>query len=494
MKRGIGCSLALLIATPVALGAQEYLLRLDGRAQRVNYRGVEKDSIPAAQVVTTPGGGLETPDGFAVSCGGQTYCYFFRPGPVQRSAPLVTGMDLTAWGFGVRGLSLRLNARVGVDLGTVDVWPGTDPAVQLMEGYLEYASDRVTWRLGRQVERGRLGFNGHDGVRLAYRFSSVGLTAIGYAGIGLARGTALPVTSDALNPLDDFQPRLRQLLAGAAVEWQSRTADARLDYAREVDQDTRNFVSERFALSAAFRPLSGWSLTGGADYDLAWGWWGSADLTLRHSARSYGGAVGGRRYRPYFDLWTLWGAFSPLSYSAVNTSLWLRPTPGLTLRGSGERYWYPDAEAETPLVQAETKGWRWSAGGGYAISPTVSLDASYQAAFGPGASSRGLDGSLTVRPITRLTVTAEAGHQVRPLEYRVEDPALTWYGFALDFRATERLRIGLRAVRYDENRRRPDAAAIDWSQARLSATLSWLLGSSLDRLPLPPAVRREGRQ
>jgi hypothetical protein len=91
-------------------------------------------------------------------------------------------------------------------------------------------------------------------------------------------------------------------------------------------------------------------------------------------------------------------------------------------------------------------------------------------------------------------VSAEAGHQVRPLEYRVEDPALTWYGFALDFRATERLRLGLRAVRYDENRRRPDAAAIDWSQTRLSATLSWLLGSSTDLLPLPPGVRRDGRQ
>jgi hypothetical protein len=93
-----------------------------------------------------------------------------------------------------------------------------------------------------------------------------------------------------------------------------------------------------------------------------------------------------------------------------------------------------------------------------------------------------------------MTLTAQAGHLVRPLEYRVEDPALTWYGLSIDLRATERLRLGIGATRYDENRKRPDASSIDWSQTRVSATLSWLFGSSADRLPLPPAVRREGRR
>jgi hypothetical protein len=93
-----------------------------------------------------------------------------------------------------------------------------------------------------------------------------------------------------------------------------------------------------------------------------------------------------------------------------------------------------------------------------------------------------------------VTLTAEGGHLARPLEFRAEDPGLTWFGVAADYRANERLRVSLRATRFDENRRRPDASAIDWSQVRLSAGLSWLLGSSADHQSLPPAVRRGGRR
>lgn len=278
------------------------------------------------------------------------------------------------------------------------------------------------------------------------------------------------------------------------MDWAVPKADARVEYQRQVDQTTNFFVSERAAFSATLRPLRGWSLTGGTEYDFDYGWWGTSELTLHHTRRWGGGSVGVRKYRPYFDLWTIWGAFSPVPYHGVNGSLWLAPVRRLRLRGAIETYKYDASEADAPLVQTVDEGRRWTAGATVDIAKGLTLDGGYRHEFGSGAASEGFDGNLSYTPVRPLTIIAEGGHLVRPLEFRINDPELTWYGLSADLRATERLRIGLAALRYDENRRRPDASGIEWSQTRFRATFSWLFGSSTDRLPLPPAVRREGRR
>jgi len=198
--------------------------------------------------------------------------------------PVVTSADLTLWGFGVRGLSIRVNGRVGFDLGDGEVWPGTQPHGQLIEGYAEYVHQLFTARGGRQLLASRLGVVGFDGGKASFHPGWYGLEAEAYAGLGLARATAIPLTSPALNPLDEFQPRRRQILAGAAVGWSSRLAEVRLEYQREVDRESRQFASERTAVSLDFHPRPRWSLVAGAEYDLANTWFGSADATLRYTA------------------------------------------------------------------------------------------------------------------------------------------------------------------------------------------------------------------
>ena len=99
-----------------------------------------------------------------------------------------------------------------------------------------------------------------------------------------------------------------------------------LDYQREVDRDTRNFVSERAALTLDLHPLPRWSLVAGVDYDLANTWFGNADALVRYTAPWITVAGGLRQYRPHFDLWTIWGAFSPVPYHAVNAAVWVRPS------------------------------------------------------------------------------------------------------------------------------------------------------------------------
>src|ERR1041384_1018792 len=140
----------LLFAAPLA--AQGYRLRLDGRFQAVGFRGVQLDSIPVTDTVARPNGGPTTPDGFAVRCpSGAPYCLFFRPGAVQRGAPFVTTADASLWGFGVRGLSAHATARAAIDVTGSHGWPGTDPALQLLTGYVEYGVERLTARAGRQL-------------------------------------------------------------------------------------------------------------------------------------------------------------------------------------------------------------------------------------------------------------------------------------------------------------------------------------------------------
>jgi hypothetical protein len=487
-----GAAGALLLCTVAhEARAQGYRLRLDTRIQSVSFRGWALDSIPAGDTVSTPGGGPASPDGYAVQCrAGASYCTFFRPGPERSSQPLTTTADLTMWGLGVAGLSLHGLARLGADVSGADHWPGADPAFQLLEGYAQYARRRVTLRLGRQVVASRLGTTGFDGAGVALRAPRQGLDAQVHVGWGLARGSALPVTSPAANPLNDFQPVARQLIAGAGAGWRGKDAEARVEYQREVDPKTDKFVSERVALQAAVRPHERVSITAGADYDLAFGWWGSAEAALRYADRRVRTQVGVRRYRPHFDLWTIWGAFSPVPYHSADASLSVVAHRRFTARARYERYAFDATEAVTPLFEgAETGGWRWELGGTLTPAAGWTVDGGYRAEYGPGAASAGFAGSVAYQPSRRLSVTLLGSSVKRPLEYRFNEAVVRMVGIDAEFEASTVLRLGVSASRYDESHDRPDAAAYDWDQLRLAARVVLQLGRGADLETLPPSIR-----
>ena len=474
--------------------AQGYRLRLDSRAQRVSYRGMVVDSIPVGEVVTGPTGGPRTPDNFAVRCPpGGSHCFYFRAGPERTGGPMVTTADLTLWGLGVSGLSVRVNGRLGLDLDGDETWPGTQPTAQLIEAYAEYAHRRFTVRGGRQLLVHRLGTTGFDGGRGIVRLGSTGVEIDGYVGLGLARATALPPTSPVLDPLNEFQPQSRQILAGAALGYRGRLWDARLDYQREVDRDSRNFVSERAALSLGFRPTPHWSLAAGVDYDLANTWVGNADAVLRYTAPWITVTGGLRQYRPHFDLWTLWGAFSPVPYHAADVAVFVRPTRSLELRARGERYAFSDTETETPLVDVDDDGWRLGVGASYNLGETWHFDAGYREEYGPGASSHGFDALITWLPTTTLSITAYGSTLERPLEFRFNEASVDAVGMDAEWSLGNRLRLGVGGARYWETRDRPDAAAFDWGQTRLHARVTLLLRSEADVFRLPPALRTRPR-
>jgi hypothetical protein len=485
-------AMTLAMCSGVSSG-QGYRLRLDTRVQSVAYRGSVLDSALASDTITGPTGGPVTPSGFAVSCGSlATYCHFFRPGPVVRAAPATTTADVTMWGLGISGLSVRASARVTGDFRGTDNWPGSDSRLQLLEGYAEYAAGNYVAQLGRQLMATRLGYSGFDGARVSLHDLGRGLDVVGYAGWGLARGVALPVTSPALNPLNEFRPQDRQIVAGAGLGWSTGRMTVRGNYLREVDPGVSQLVSERAGVDVVSVLASRLQLTGGADYDMAAGLWGNAEsqLSFARADRRLDASVGVQRYRPHFDLWTIWGAFSPVPYNAVHGSLSVAPAPRLRVRARAQAYEFDDAEVSTPLVDYESSGWRFSWGATYAFSPHWGVDAGYHAEFGPGAASRGLEGAVSLMPTDSLTLILFASSLTRPLEFRFSHAELASYGASARYDASSRLRLQVEASTFAESRQRPDAAAFDWNQVRVSARVTILLGSSADLSGLPPAIQR----
>jgi hypothetical protein len=492
------CSLVVVALGGLAmwaphLQAQGYRVRVDTRFQSVAYRGVSLDSIAVTDTVTGTSGGLESPDGFAVRCApGTGYCTFYRPAQVVRGGPVVSTVDFSTWGFGVPGLRVRAKARVGIEVGDENAWPGVDPALQLIEGYAEYARRLLSLQVGRTFSLSRLGYTGFDGASVELRPAGRVLRLTGYGGWGLARGVALPLTSAALNPLNEFRPANREFVAGGGLELSGRRIQARGWYQRAVNRQDDYLVSERVALDASIASNAGVVLSGGADYDLASGFWGTADAVL-----SYGSprgrlsfSAGGRRYRPRFDLWTIWSAFSPVPYSAVFGSANVTPVSGVRLRGRAEVYGFDETETATPLVQVEDAGWRWSVGATYARLSAWTFDGTYHVETGPGAASLGIEGSATFRPNDALVVVAHASWMKRPLEFRFNDSRILSYAIRTDFRPVGAVRLYAEARRYDELRRRADAARLDWSQFRLNLGATLDFGSGAGVRGLHPAILR----
>lgn len=495
IRATMGAAAALagaLTALASPLAAQSYRVRLDVRGQSVSFRGLVSDSIPVALIVPAAGGGFETPDGHAVRCGAGEYCFFSRPGDVFRGVPVTTSASAVLWGLGVEGLTVRATGRVVADIGRDEVWPGTDPSVQLLEGYAEY--ERSSWlaRAGRQLLTSRLEPMGFDGAWLRYRWDRASLEVTGYGGWGLGHAAVLPVPSPALNPLDEWRPRDRQIVAGADAAWIWRAIDVRGEYRREIDPRDGYLVSERagmsvVAMAAPFR------VAGGIEHNIAEDHVGSADLSLTYLQPRYSVTGGVRRYRPFFSLWTLWSAFSPVPYHAVSVSGHVRATDRLSLHGRTEQYRYEDAEVSTALVpQLEDRGWRTSAGATATPSPHWTIDANAGIERGPGASARFADGSVSWSPVERYALAVYGGSLARPLELRYYDATSRWIGARAEWQIGLQRRVWGDVALVDDERDRPDASASSLSQVRVRAGVTVSLGTDADRVRLPPA-RPAGR-
>jgi hypothetical protein len=486
----------LVAATP-AFG-QGYRVRFDARYQGVSYRGFSLDSTAVGDAQVSSNGSAYNSDGYLLNCSrGAEYCTYYRQGPGVRSHPVIATVDADAWGFGVPGLRFSTKARLGTDLASPDAWPGTDPQLQLIEGFVEYATGPVVAQAGRSHVVTRLGWTGFDGAKAEVRPLGRKVKLLGYGGWGLARGVALPVTSAALNPLDEFQPRDRQIIFGAGVGCALPQVLGEAVWQREIDPESDNVASDYRTLDLDLRLARNLSLTGGAYYDLTMEQVGSADAQATYLAARGAGrlTVGARRYRPRFDVWTIWGAFSPVAYNAGFGSLSISPIGGLEIRTAGEIYEFDDTETSNRLAQVESDGWRWRIGAAYSGLEDWRFDGGYWVDKGIGSRSVGYEGLVTYSLTETTLITGHAEWLQRPLEFRFNDTDVRSYALRVDHHTVAGLRINAELRRYDEVRQRPDAARLSWDQWRLNLGLSFTFGTDIRGGGIHPAILRipEGR-
>ncbi len=356
-----------------------------------------RDSVPESEV---PGTGTirRLPDGTIVTCSTGEVCRWYRSGPVEPIWATNQDLRFTAWG-GVRGLSATVAVRGR--LGTSDFWPRSSQEFDAIDAYLTYEHSRFRARGGRLHLRNSLGFYNFDGASFLYKGLKYAWVEV-WGGWSLARNIDQPRDGSLMQEADVFAPDRRGLVFGAEAggRWGQKLAGSVL-YQREIRTDGLALYSERLAFDVGAL-LGRVSLDAKAKYDVAYGDFNDARVTVSTPiAAGFAVSAQGRRYLPFFELWTIWGAFSPVGFAEARGAVrWSSPRLGLSLEGAGGYRKYEETNAGSVANPLKDYGWTvsgratwgngvWYADGGYrAITGFGAVryggDVTAGRTFGPG--------------------------------------------------------------------------------------------------------------
>lgn len=450
----------------------------------LQVRPLVEDTVDRSQVSEGADGQLRF-EGLPVTCRAAGFCTFLHA-PVTEDASLaVQDLRLTGWGFGLEGLSARLHVRAREDLGGAFVWPRSDDPFDLVTGYLQYNRGDVRLRLGRQRARSGLGFDSFDGLNVLYE-PERWLHAEIFGGRSLARGLH-ETRSEALRGVEDFLlDRDAYLLGGSAGARLPFRTEVTARYQREIWSNRGALVSERASLDLRTGLLDPLDLSASLDYDFAMGRVGKGDVSARVPLRDdrVHLTVTGRRYVPYFELWTIWGLFDPAAYheGAVRAS-W-SATDELELWGAAAYRAYDDTDTSPILGPLEDDAYRVETGARWRLDPRLELRGEYRMERGAGAFLSSGEVRADWRPLERLTLRLHglAAQQIE--EFRIGEGMVGGGGLSGDYRLGNRLSVsGGAAVyrRFFENR----PGAVDWNQVRAWSSLELIVGGD-------PGISRRG--
>jgi hypothetical protein len=385
------CLLACLL-----LPAQGRAQGVNGRARTyVSYLQIREfvlDSVPTGEV---PGEGVQRtlPDGTPASCG-ELHCEYYRSGPEASVVPLLQDVELNVW-TGVTGLRAYAHVRARSAQGDVKLWPRSDESFEALVAYVEYTRSFYRIQGGRMWQTTALGFYNYDGGSLSLGLPK-GLDLDFYGGLSLVRGLNQPHHTDLISSVESLEPRQDAYLGGIHARWRPVPAfSAAFTYQKEGYR-ADDLYAERIAGSA--RILVGpATVDGEVKYDLVTKTTNLARATLTAPlGGGFRGSVELRKYVPFFELWTIWGAFSPVGFQEAKGRLdWMSSSGRVSGHVYGSRRRYEETYADAPPgYDIRDDAWRVAAGGRVAIQDELILGGEYRRDVGFGSSRSGGDLSL----------------------------------------------------------------------------------------------------
>jgi hypothetical protein len=444
-------------------------------ARYLELRPLQQDTIPLDAATQLPDGTFVFQNA-VVACD-SVVCTLYGTGPVQHALAATHEASLTAWGFGVEGLSVSALLRGRSHLDGDFRLPHSDIAAEAVLAYAELVRARYRLRAGRQRALSGLGFSGFDGIDVLIEPTRLTRLQL-YGGRSLARAVQQPLAR-AFRDVEerDFVLDRDAYLVGGEAGIESRAGDMlALRFQGEIWADRGGLLSERALLvgrTVALRPVT---LNGSVEYDVGLGRLGKAQLDARYPF-SAAAAVEARlrRHVPFFEYWTIWGLFSPVAWheGELRASWSPRETLGVWAAGAYRRY--APHHTQTFGSPLETESLSAQAGGAWRPSERFGVNASLRAEGPVGAFSVGFDAAADYRVSPRVQISAHALFAEQLQEFRVGAGVLAGGGIAADVRLTEVLRAAggvsaYRQLRYD----RP--GGLDWTQRRGWASLQWEVG------------------
>lgn len=472
MKRAL-CFLLLL--TPPA-AAQS--VRISGST---HMRYIELRPLVADSVVSTAvqGDGLlrQLPDGRILRClPGDEFCYDVRPGVRVSSLPVIHDVEASAWGFGA-GVSGLMQVRVRNAFGERELWPQGDEVFDVLAAYGEFARERGRVRIGRQWKASGLGFYNFDGVSVEARpISTASIEA--YVGRSLVRGLNEPRASGALESIEALAPSATGLLIGLHARYfPTRSLALSTMYQVDLRGEGADFYSELFAADLSWQTRT-LMVEAALEVDAASADVNEARLRIRPPILGRVASFAEvRRYRPYFELWTIWGAFSPVGFDEARVGLtWAYPAGELVLQGDAAYRSYGGSEADGSFGDFRSDGWSVAINASWSPGLAWRGDAGYRVDTSVGAARREGHVALQKSLGEKASIALHALAFQTLYEFRLDEGTVIGLGGEGSHQFSTRVGATINATIY-KHLASGVAPTSDWNQRRASMRVHWTVGS-----------------